>query len=174
MKGQAGTRKNHQDDLAEVMKLIQSKKTERDRVLALYRRGRVDDQTLDKQMDEIGVEEQVLQDRIKQLTVEMEGAKSAETTLASTAELLQKLNRRLDEPLSRELKRQLVELLVEEVRVDTIDPGGKRESRVTVTYRFPTPQASIDNRTGARAGSSGIRGSRASAPRTSSYFTEGA
>jgi len=77
-------------------------------------------------------------------------AKDPPHQLESTAELLRDLNRRLDEPLTWELQRQLVELLVEEVRVDTIDPDGKRESRVTVTYRFPTSQASIDNRTGGR------------------------
>ena len=153
MKGQVGTRKSHVEEVAEVKKLIQSKIAERDRVLALYRRGRIDDLMLDKQMDEIGAEEKALQDRVQQLTVEMEGAKGAETRLESTAELLRELNRRLDEPLTWELQRRLVELLVDEVRMDTIDPEGKRESRVTMTYRFPTSTAPVTNRTGARADS---------------------
>ena len=71
--------------------------------------------------------------------------------LESTADLLRELNRRLDEPLTWEVQRQLVELLVEAVRVDTIETNGKRRSQVTVTYRFPTSQASTDNRTDGRA-----------------------
>ena len=36
--------------------LLEQKSGERDRVLALFRRGRIDDATLDKQLDEINAE----------------------------------------------------------------------------------------------------------------------
>jgi len=151
MKGLGGKSKSGEEEVSELTKLLDSKNTERDRILALYRRGRIDDQTLDKQMDEIGVEEEALRERIQQLKMEIEGARKVEAQLETTAELLRELNRRLDEPLTWELQRKLVELLVDEVRVDTIEPGGKRDSRVRVTYRFDVPRTSIADRTGGSA-----------------------
>jgi site-specific DNA recombinase len=151
MKGLGGSPKSHKEDLAETTKVMRAKSAERDRVLALYRRGRIDDRTLDKQMDEIGAEEKALQERVRQLTAEAEGTRTMEAQIQSTGDLLRELNRRLDEPVTWELKRQLVELLVEEVRADTIESDGKPDSRVTVTYRFPTSAAPVTPGTDARS-----------------------
>jgi ribosome-binding factor A len=52
-------------------------------------------------------------------------------------ERLQRLSEQLAQPLTWEVKRELVEALVEEVRVDTVeDDRGRKEAKVTVTYRF--------------------------------------
>jgi hypothetical protein len=40
--------------------------------------------------------------------------------------------------MTYERKRQLVELLVGDIRIDTIRTAEKRENVVTVTYRFPS------------------------------------
>jgi site-specific DNA recombinase len=166
-----GKSKGSQEEVLELGRLVQGKNAERDRVLALYRRGRIKENVLDKQLDEIGVEEEALQNRIQQLKAEADGAQTAEAGLDSTAAMLRELNLRLDEPLTWELRRQLVELLVESVRVDTIEPEGKRDSRVTVTYRFAGESTSTASRTGVRVDFLGIRESRASARRGRSSYT---
>ena len=172
LKGPMGRVERSQKEVLGLKKLLQGKSVERDRVLAIYRRGGIDDRTVDKQMAEIAAEEGRLVERIREMETEMENLRTAETRLESTGVMLRELNDRLDQPLTWELQRQVVELLVAEARVDTIEPEGKRESRVTVTYRFPAPPTSTGTRTGVLAGSWDIRGDHVSARRGRCSYTE--
>lgn len=119
--------------------LLAQKATERNRVVGLYRRGRLTDAELDAQMEEIGREEAGIEAQIAELSSRITGADSIGANIGSAQALLAKLRKRLDDPISWELKRRLIETLVAGVRVETIEECGVKQARTTVTYRFSQP-----------------------------------
>jgi site-specific DNA recombinase len=119
--------------------LLTAKATERNRVVGLYRRGRLTDAELDQQMSEIGQEEAALQAQLEELNGRMVNVGSIGANLGSAETLLTKLRHRLDAPVSWECKRQLIEVLVRGIRVETVETGGVTQPKVTVTYRFDKP-----------------------------------
>jgi site-specific DNA recombinase len=144
LQDQEGQAERLQEELAGLQRAMLGKGTEQERVISLYRRGRIDDAALDQQLDEIQREEKAIKEQIAMLQEQLRGADVAEVRLRSAEDLLRELNQRLDEPLTWELKRQLVEMLVDSVRVATVEQDGKKEAVVTATYRF----ASTENCTG--------------------------
>ena len=93
--------------------------------------------SLDAQLDQIQQEAEELQQQIERLQEHLHSASSIEATLSSTEKMLQRLRNRLEEPLTWEVKRQLVEALIERILVHTVETEqGKKEARITVTYRF--------------------------------------
>jgi hypothetical protein len=113
---------------------LETKAEERARILGLFRKGRIDEATLDSQMDEIAAEE-------KSLKVRLDAVREAEpeedaAALASVPAMLEKLREKLDAGLTWELKRQLVEVLVDGITVDTIGTEKTRQAVVNVRYRF--------------------------------------
>jgi site-specific DNA recombinase len=119
--------------------LLAEKATERNRILGLYRRGRLNDAEVDQQMNEIALEERALQTQLNEMTGKLNGAGSITSDLGSAESLLARLRKRLDEPVSWELKRQLVEALVGGIRVDSVETCGVVQPKVTITYRFDKP-----------------------------------
>ena len=126
-KGSDQTRKQ----VARLEGLLAQKATERNRVVGLYRRGRLNDAELDAQMDEIGKEETALEAQIAELGGRIAGADSIAGNISSAQALLAKLRKRLDEPVAWEQKRRLIEVIVAGVRVDTVEEGGVKQTRTT-------------------------------------------
>jgi len=116
--------------------LLAEKATERSRVVALYRRGRLNDADLDDQMEEIGKEEAALQSNIDDIRAKLDGVESVSGAVSSAEALLENLRTRLDQPVSWDQKRKLVEVLVAGIRVDTVETCGVKQAKITVTYRF--------------------------------------
>lgn len=124
-------------EVARLQQSLQARNREKDTVITLFRRGRIDERSLDSQLDQIQQEERDLQHQIDHLQELMQEAQAVESTLRSTQELLQRLRQRLEEPTTWELKRQLIEALIERLVVTTVDTEqGKKEARITVIYRF--------------------------------------
>jgi site-specific DNA recombinase len=124
---------------------LAKKEQERLNILTLYRRGRIDDASVDQQLTEVEAERDGLIAARNQARVAFQAIEEAASHLESAEALLASLNARLDAPLTFALKRELVETLVEAITVDTIPENGKRELVVTVHYRF-TPPAAPDSR----------------------------
>ena len=135
---QDGDRARRQKELEGCKARLQEKQAERDRMLGLFRRGRIDEATLDHHLDMIDAEAAGLQ-------AEIEAAKRALSAddraaqLQSAESLLATLRKSLAGPVSPELKRRIVEVLVERVQADTIERWGVQESKITITYRFSQP-----------------------------------
>ncbi len=126
-----------QEELAHLQQSLQTKNREKDTVITLFRRGRIDEQTLDSQLDQVSQEESGLLKQIERLQGLLQNTRSMETLLHSVEAMLQNLCRRLEEPLTWELKRQLIEVLIERILVRTLEnEQGKKEARITVVYRF--------------------------------------
>jgi site-specific DNA recombinase len=123
-------------ELATVTAVLVAKQGERDAVLGLYRRGRIDDSALDRQLDEIDQEEARLEEERQSLEARMQNAGEVAERLKDLADLLAELRGELDSPLTWEKKRALVEKLVGPVRVDTVEEDGRKEAVVTATYHF--------------------------------------
>jgi hypothetical protein len=135
----AAERKDAKPTRDRLMKLedtLEEKTEERDRILGLFRKGRIKEDALNVQMDQIDREEAALKVRIDDLATQLRGTEAGAARLGSASAVLAKLRARLDEPISWERKRQLIETLVEGVRVDTFHENGKRCAAVTVTYRL--------------------------------------
>lgn len=123
--------------------LLAKKAEERNRVLGLFRRGRLDDKALDQQMDEIGLEEAALEKQLDELRGKVTSSESIATTVRSAEALLAKLRKRLDGPVSWEMKRHLVEIVVANIRVDTTESWGVKQSEIIVNYRFAQPEIAM-------------------------------
>jgi len=123
---------------------LAGKDQERNLVLGLFRKGRIDEAALDQQLDQIKGEEAGLKKQLEQLAQQIKGIESAEAGLTAAKSVPQELKTKLDQPLTWDLKRQLVEALVEGIRVDTVDDAGKKDAVITVTYRFGAVSTSSD------------------------------
>jgi hypothetical protein len=138
MQADAGDATKNRDRLRRLRGLLEAKAEDRNRVVTLHRRGRLNETDLDKHLDTIDQECAGLASQIAELEAKAGGSDSNGAVLEGAEALLTRLRRRLDQPLNFERRRQLVELLVGGIRVETIRNGGKRENIVTVTYKFPS------------------------------------
>jgi Helix-turn-helix len=106
--------------------------------LGLFRRGRIDDATLDQQFDLINTEAFALHAEIEQATrVLSAGDRAAQ--LQSAEELLTALRNRLAGPVPLDLKRRIIEILVEKIQANTVERWGVQQSEIVITYRFSQP-----------------------------------
>ena len=140
-----------QDEATALGAALQSKDSERNAVLALFRRGRIDAATLDQQLDEVERERGQLAVLIRELEDRRGQSAAAEARIRSVEDLLIRLSHCLGEPLTWEVKREVVESLVDSIRVETIPGDGTKEISAVVTYCFSTPFTSTANRTPAGA-----------------------
>ncbi len=136
MRGQETDAATFRDEAAEARQTLQGLTKERDTVLTLFRKNRIDEDVLDHQLDLIQQEERELKDRIETLEERARGAEAASAQLQSVEGLLRQLHLRLDRPVTWGLKRELVEMLVAGIRVDTVDRDGTPDAEVHLNYRF--------------------------------------
>jgi transcriptional regulator with XRE-family HTH domain len=133
-----GERQRRRKDLTDLNARLQQKSTEKERVLALFRRGRIDDATLDRQLDQIDAEAADLRNDIDALGREF-AACDRTAQLQSAEALLETLRRRLTRHIAPELKRRIVEVLVEKIEANTVMRWGVEQSEITIAYRFSQP-----------------------------------
>ncbi|MGA2713568.1 MAG: recombinase family protein [Bryobacteraceae bacterium] len=135
---QDGERLRRQKEFDDLTGRLQQKATERERVLALFRRGRIDDATLDQQLDQVNAEAANLQNDIEAVKREL-AAGDRTAQLQSAEALLETLRKRLDGPIPHDLKRRIVEILVEKIEAKTVERWGVQQSEITISYRFSQP-----------------------------------
>jgi hypothetical protein len=132
-------------NLATTQQQQTAKQQEKDTVLALFRKGRIDERDLDRQLDDIAREEVELARQIQGYMKHLASADEDAAKLAGADALLQELRDTLDsEPPSSALKRRILEKLVSSIVVGTEpDPDGEPgETRALVraTYTFEPPE----------------------------------
>jgi transcriptional regulator with XRE-family HTH domain len=135
-------RQRREQELSDRRAQRRDKGVERERMLGLFRRGRIDEATLDRHLNVIDTEAAALQAAI---TAAERALSDDERTaqLHAAEKLLGSLRAELDEPLTPVAQRQMVEALVEKIEVGTVERWGVPQTAVTVTYRF-TPAASAE------------------------------
>src|SRR5260370_7505633 len=131
-----------QEEIAHLQQSLQVKKGEKDTVITLFRRGRIDEPTLDRQLDQIQQEEASLQKQIEHVQELLQNVHNVEAGILSAEKMLHTLRQRLEEPLTWELKRQLIEALVERIYVETVESNKlKKKTRIPVINPFGAPLA---------------------------------
>lgn len=123
---------------------LTAKQQESDAVITLFRRGRITQSQLDRQLNEIDREEAGLRALLAESHGRRSAAADAQAQIRAASRLLSDLNARLDQPLTFALKRELVEALVKDIRVQTVGMGRAREAQVTVTYAFGSVENCTD------------------------------
>lgn len=139
LSSQDGELQARQKELDDFRARLQQKTIERDRVLGLFRRGRIDESTLDQQLDQIDSEATDLRENIQTASAGL-AASDRTAQLQSAEELLATLRKRLKGPIPHEIKRRIVEILVESVVANTVERWGVEQSEVVITYRFSQPK----------------------------------
>jgi site-specific DNA recombinase len=141
--------------IAEQQQELQQKQTEKDSVIALYRRGRIDAGDLDRQLDQIADEEAAATRQIALLQEQAAVAHAVAESLHSAEALLRGMGERLDTPEAKTFawRRKQVETLVQSIVVTTTEDAttGKRRAHVDVWYRFASRPTRIVSCTKARA-----------------------
>jgi site-specific DNA recombinase len=118
------------------MQALADKTRERDRIMLLYRRGRMTVQAAEAQMDEITREEADLRSHLSALDAQHALAGAAQAHLTEASLMLNRLQAQvgeIDRTDDRAAKRQVIELLVRHIRVDT---HPDRTLSAAITYAF--------------------------------------
>jgi site-specific DNA recombinase len=139
LSAQDGDRPQKLKELGNYRDRLREKAAERERVLGLFRRGRIDDATLDQQLDVIDAESAGLQAEIELRSRALSAVDQA-AQLRSAEELLAALRKRLEDPIAPELKRRIVETLVERIQANTVEKWGVPQSELVIMYRFSQPE----------------------------------
>ncbi|MDP8907837.1 MAG: recombinase zinc beta ribbon domain-containing protein [Chloroflexota bacterium] len=132
-----------QQDVERVQRALANVNAERDVVLTLFRKGRIDERALDQQLDAIDVEERKLRAELDALTRRVSEAGEMVAQLRGVEAMLQEWHRLIGENPTFEQQRKLVEALVESVRVETVEEQGKREAVVHIHYHFPVTNTAL-------------------------------
>jgi site-specific DNA recombinase len=127
-----------------VEKSLLSKKGEREKILDLYRRQLISISDLESQLVKIAGEEKSLSARLDELKASAKEQERVEEKLNKAEELIQKLQTVLKNPLPWEAKREIVELLVWEIRVDTIAQDNRRKTEIALTFAFGENMLSVN------------------------------
>jgi hypothetical protein len=118
-----------EEELLKLSKRLDGKELERERLLSAYRRGIIDIDDLEQQMDQIKSEIQSIEERKEELE-EMLVASSAEERVVETLyEQLETIQERI-ENCSFEDKHEIIKLIVRRVWLD-------REGNVEIEVRIP-------------------------------------
>jgi site-specific DNA recombinase len=142
MQGHSDRTEQMRDKLAGLKMALGAKQAERDVVVGLYRRGRIDAATLDRQLDQIAEEESELRAQIAEQEAILSHSDRAQADLRSADALLRESRARLDASPDFATRQDIARILVERVVVDTrTDERGHKQATVTVLYRFDPPHA---------------------------------
>jgi hypothetical protein len=159
MRGQTAQADALRAQIADVQRRIAETQGEKDSVIALFRRGRISEGDLDRQLDAIQHEEGERAGEMARLVALAAQARDVEQRLTGAEALLQRLRGRLDAtPLTPALKRTIIEALVLEmtVEVDERAPdakiGVRTPCQIHVAYCFDDPAGATDPTGNALAG----------------------
>ena len=125
---------------------LAGKEAERERVLTMFRRGRITMQDADRELDTINAEAVDLRARIEAMRAQVDLVAAVEAQYAEAAALLHRLRDQVDEidrTDDRARKRQVIELLVAGIRVDTAGEGRDKTATVRPTYHFGQGKGSV-------------------------------
>lgn len=175
MKEKRSQKEDYQKEIHLVTEAIEAKENERQSILNLYRQKMITAADVEKQLREIMIESQNLENRIKQLNSLIDADKLVTIHFNSAEKLLLDFRSKIENDPPFEVKRQIIKTLVREITVYTDFPpdGNDRKKKANIKVRYSFDRSQGKNRTVVRAAISGPspRSRHASAPRTGSPNT---
>jgi site-specific DNA recombinase len=140
IRGQRDEDREVREQLAYFEQGLQHKQQEKDIILNLFRRGRINESDLDRQLVTIQQEEEQLRAQMQQANDRLYQMQHIEESIQSAERLLQQLRARINGDITCEEKQHVIRALVSRVVVDTIcDEDGKRHPDIRAYYRFQAP-----------------------------------
>jgi site-specific DNA recombinase len=149
MRGNMDQAETLRAQMAQAQSQLDAQQAERDSILALFRKGRITERDLDRQLDAIDAEQATIQARLRQLQDQISEANDAAAHLTRAADVLARFHER--RAAGQLTDREMMEGLVMGIVVDTQDAGLSTRGRpkirpaVTVTYCFEQPANSVGN-----------------------------
>jgi len=122
---------------------LADKAQERDRIMTLFRHGRVALQDAEKHLDDIAREEAALRQQLSAIDAQKALAEAVEAHMTDASLLLHRLQGRLediDHTDDQTTKRQVIEMLVHGIRIDT---HADRTLSATITYAFSPDRVEV-------------------------------
>lgn len=108
---------------------------ERDVIIRLLRKEEITYAEGEAHLREIAEQVEALEAEQQGLFIRLQDVLDVETKLLSSEALLNELRESVSDA-DEATKRRLIEMLVEEIRVDTVGEGRHKQAKVTVKYRF--------------------------------------
>lgn len=172
MQGQSDQAEVLRADLAAKQREQDARQQEKDTVLGLFRKGRISERDLDRQLDAIAGEEETCAKAMHALRGQLAALDDVSAALSGAAALLERLRGKVGpEPVSYATRRELVEALVQGVRIGVEENGVSRRGKpllravVRVTYCFQEPSSATPVFAPIAAGDTGCRSRRRPAGR---------
>lgn len=127
-----------ESETALIQKAIDDKDIERQSILDLFRKNIITFTDLEKQIQKINQEKEVLEQRLYEIQNSLKVEQDYTTKVTNAPEFLNTLRNKLNSEPSFEMKREIVKSLVQRIQVHTIyDEYTKRpRASVTVQYSF--------------------------------------
>jgi hypothetical protein len=137
-----------------ILTQITAKDSERERILTLYRKGRITTDEAEGQLDAIARETGSLRKILEAMHTQEALVSVQEAYLTDVATALSRLRGRLEtieQTNDLAAKREIIDLLVSRIAVHTEGDGRTRQPQIRITYAFrPARDLSVDSYTPAR------------------------
>ena len=131
-----------------IEKSILTKECEKERMLDLYRHQLILIADLENQLSKIANERSLLEIRLKELQTNARDQEHIEEKVRNAGNMIRSLQDIFNgPPLSWEIKRRVIELLIWEVKVNTIVENNKKRTQINITFAFGKEMLAV-NRTG--------------------------
>ncbi|WP_312114954.1 recombinase family protein [Brevibacillus reuszeri] len=119
-----------------IQKSIDDKDTERQSILDLFRKNIITFTDLEKQIQKINYEKEILEQRLKEIRTSMQVDHDYSTKVLNAFQLLTTLRNKLDDNPSFETRREIVKALVQRIQVHSTPSEGSKRPRATVTVQY--------------------------------------
>jgi len=129
-----------------VEKSIMSKHGEKERMLDLYRRQLISVGDLENQLVKIAAEEKSLSVRLNELQISAREQERVEEKLSKAGDLIKRLQEALKSPPPWEVKRKVIELLIWDVKVNTMIEDNRKRAEIIITFAFDENMLSANRR----------------------------
>ncbi|MDO7787230.1 recombinase family protein [Desulforamulus aquiferis] len=120
-----------------ILKAAQEKEAEKESILDLFRKSIISSADVEKQLQKIAIEKSHLENRVKELELQIEDEVNIADQIISAEELLIVLRDKISGELSFETRREIVKALVKGITVETsVDENGRTHTVVSASYSF--------------------------------------
>jgi len=125
-----------ESEIALIQKSIDDKDLERQSILDLFRKNIITFTDLEKQIQKINHEKEILEQRLKEIRTSLQVDHDYSTKITNAFQLLTSLKAKLDANPSFETRREIVKALVQRLQVHTIHNEYTKRPRASVTVQY--------------------------------------
>ncbi|WP_429844561.1 recombinase family protein [Brevibacillus sp. FIR094] len=125
-----------ESETALIQKSIDDKDVERQSILDLFRKSIITFTDLEKQIQKINQEKEILELRLKDIRTSLQVDRDYSTKVMNAFQLLTSLRNKLDDNPSFETRREIVKTLVQRIQVHTTPSEGSKRPRASVTVQY--------------------------------------